>query len=663
MNPPRPPAQNVGILALHFHLPCYAVRQEDLERAHGAPAGKYTAGLGQRELGFGPGGAEDACSRALSACDALLQKHGGAVSARRIGRVDVGTETSPDRSKSIASVICGWLARRVELDEQDKEEGARRQRQRRPLTLVPVEAVDHTHACYGGAAALFAAAAWIESSAWDGQSLALVVATDGASYAPGSPAVATGGGGAAAFLVGAGAPLVLEGWPRRASAAAHAWDFYKPHGRRTTAGGGGRGRTAAGGRSTPGGGGGASVLAAAAHDDDDDDDDADPSCPHWSSHFPVVDGPASTDWFLAAADAAARRWHEQQQQAAAAAAADAKAATAIPPPTPLLESSAAFVCHSPFARMVRKALGRLALQDAAAFVRWRVAVAAEGGGGGGSNDKPHVLLRADALSRLSAEQVSALRGAVAFEAGLPLGSPALGALLGGKEEEDNATPAAAPPAAKAVDAALAAALESELERLAADGLLGQTRVGNAYTASVFLGLASLLERRAGGKEDDSSHTLPPFAPGDRILAFSFGSGVSSTLFSLRVAESGGRVEEEGESAGEGLPPTAAALGASQDLARRLSARPLLSPEDFDAAAAEDEVAACSAPYEPPSVGGVGGGLGGGNVSDLPAGVWYLARVDGRYRRVYARRGEIGKAVEEDEVLEGAVLGGGGGGGG
>lgn len=83
------------------------------------------------------------------------------------------------------------------------------------------------NACYGGTAALFNSAAWVESSAWNPRKpYAIYVAGDVAVYEPG-PARPTGGCGAVAVLVGPGAPIRLM--PRaRASFAEDAYDFYKP---------------------------------------------------------------------------------------------------------------------------------------------------------------------------------------------------------------------------------------------------------------------------------------------------------------------------------------------------------------------------------------------------------------------------------------------------
>ena len=76
------------------------VRQEDLERHDGAPSGKYTVGLGQQGLAF-VGDREDVVSLALTALRRLLDRHG--VSPLEVGRLEVGTESSVDSSKSIKS--------------------------------------------------------------------------------------------------------------------------------------------------------------------------------------------------------------------------------------------------------------------------------------------------------------------------------------------------------------------------------------------------------------------------------------------------------------------------------------------------------------------------------------------------------------------------------
>lgn len=66
----------------------------------------------------------------------------------KIGRLEVGTETILDKSKSVKTVL-------MQLFEDSGN--------------TDVEGIDTTNACYGGTAALFNAIAWVESSAWDGK--------------------------------------------------------------------------------------------------------------------------------------------------------------------------------------------------------------------------------------------------------------------------------------------------------------------------------------------------------------------------------------------------------------------------------------------------------------------------------------------------------------
>ena len=115
----------------------------------------------------------------------LLEKYN--VDPKSIGRIDVGTETIIDKSKSTKTHLMDYFAEAGNTD---------------------VEGVDSKNACYGSTAALFNAVNWIESSSWDGRN-AIVVGGDIAIYAEGSGRP-TGGAGAVAMLIGPNAPLVLE---------------------------------------------------------------------------------------------------------------------------------------------------------------------------------------------------------------------------------------------------------------------------------------------------------------------------------------------------------------------------------------------------------------------------------------------------------------------
>lgn len=195
--------KDVGIINMEVYFPSQYVDQTELETFDGASAGKYTIGLGQTRMGFCDD-REDVASLCLTALERLMQKSGPDVTYKDIGRLEVGTETLIDKSKSVKSILMKLF------DESGNSD---------------VEGVDVSNACYGGTAALFNAVSWVESSYWDGR-YAVVVAADIAVYATGN-ARPTGGAGAVAMLVGPGAGLVLERG-LRGTHVEHVYDFYKP---------------------------------------------------------------------------------------------------------------------------------------------------------------------------------------------------------------------------------------------------------------------------------------------------------------------------------------------------------------------------------------------------------------------------------------------------
>ncbi|CAN3361342.1 hydroxymethylglutaryl-CoA synthase [Diutina catenulata] len=190
--------QNIGIKGIEVYIPTQAVSQAELEKFDGIPAGKYTIGLGQTNMAF-VNDREDIYSFALTAVSKLLKNYN--VDPAQIGRLEVGTETLLDKSKSVKSVLMQLFG-----DNSD------------------IEGVDTVNACYGGTSAVINAINWVESSSWDGRD-AIVVAGDIAIYAEGA-ARPTGGAGAIAMLIGPDAPLVFES--TRGSFMEHAYDFYKP---------------------------------------------------------------------------------------------------------------------------------------------------------------------------------------------------------------------------------------------------------------------------------------------------------------------------------------------------------------------------------------------------------------------------------------------------
>ncbi|XP_012702557.1 hydroxymethylglutaryl-CoA synthase isoform X1 [Setaria italica] len=180
---------------------------------------------------------EDVISMSLTVVASLLQKYN--VDPKLIGRLEVGSETVIDKSKSIKT----WL---MQIFEESGN--------------TDIEGVDSSNACYGGTAALLNCLNWVESKSWDGR-YGLVVCTDSAvchpkspscqcfryihfvpvqhlalnclmqlfmfRFYPEGPARPTGAAAAIAMLIGPDAPISLER-KYRASHMAHAYDFYKP---------------------------------------------------------------------------------------------------------------------------------------------------------------------------------------------------------------------------------------------------------------------------------------------------------------------------------------------------------------------------------------------------------------------------------------------------
>lgn len=196
--PLRP--QNVGIKGISLYVPRTCVSQESLEQHDGVSSGKYTIGLGQTNMVF-VNDREDIYSMCLTAVNNLITRYN--IDTDTIGRLEVGTETLLDKSKSIKSVLMQLF----------------------PNVDGDIEGVDTINACYGGTSALFNAINWITSEyCWDGRD-AIVVCGDIAIYEKG-PARPTGGAGVVAMWIGADAPLVMD--RTRASYMEHVYDFFKP---------------------------------------------------------------------------------------------------------------------------------------------------------------------------------------------------------------------------------------------------------------------------------------------------------------------------------------------------------------------------------------------------------------------------------------------------
>eukprot|EP01132_Coremiostelium_polycephalum_P002620 gene2620-3248_t len=198
---PQHRPSNIGILAMDIYFPQTYVNQTELEIFDGVSSGKYTKGLGQTNMAFS-GDREDIVSMSLSAIKLLMDKYN--IPYQSIGRLEVGTETIIDKSKSVKSSL-------MQLFQEHGNSN--------------IEGIDTINACYGGTNAIFNSVQWIESSYWDGR-YAMVVTGDIAVYEKG-PARPTGGAGVAAILIGPDAPIVMETGLRGVHME-NVYDFYKP---------------------------------------------------------------------------------------------------------------------------------------------------------------------------------------------------------------------------------------------------------------------------------------------------------------------------------------------------------------------------------------------------------------------------------------------------
>lgn len=192
---------DIGILGMEVYFPNIYVDQVEFEEFSGVSKGKYTIGLGQERMSFASD-REDVNTIAMTVVTQLMENY--QIAWSDIGRLEVGTETLIDKSKSTKT----WL---MDLFKKSGNQN--------------IEGVTSINACYGGTNALFNTLNWMESKAWDGR-LGLIVCADLAVYEKG-PARATGGAGAVAILIGPDAPIVFE-TNVRSTHMDHQYDFYKP---------------------------------------------------------------------------------------------------------------------------------------------------------------------------------------------------------------------------------------------------------------------------------------------------------------------------------------------------------------------------------------------------------------------------------------------------
>lgn len=219
--------RNVGLHTIEIYYPQFFFKQVEMEEYDARPdrygpsvIGKYTKGIGQIE-GRLPTDDEDPVSFAMTAVHRLIDrmdKQGFNETYKyaedgkmippwnSVGRLDIGSESLVDRSKSMKAYVMDLFERYGGGD-------------------CNIEGVDMYNACYGGQAAGLCVQNWVESDRWDGR-YGIAVSTD-ISDAPHS-AIFTVGAACTAGLYYPDAPLPHHS--HRASCIQHRFDFFKPVG-------------------------------------------------------------------------------------------------------------------------------------------------------------------------------------------------------------------------------------------------------------------------------------------------------------------------------------------------------------------------------------------------------------------------------------------------
>ncbi|MEF8757964.1 MAG: hydroxymethylglutaryl-CoA synthase [Halobacteriales archaeon] len=178
---------------------------ETFAPAQGEDPEKYTKGLGLYESSF-PDTYEDIVTMGANAAYRLMDRKG--LTPEDIGRIDVATESSFDKSKPISTYVAGCLEQTFDGDFRHANKGERK------------------FACISGTQSLNDAYNWIASGRHRGRK-ALVITTDTALYERDDPGEATQGAGAVAMIVSED-PDVVEFSAEQGFGSVDETDFLKP---------------------------------------------------------------------------------------------------------------------------------------------------------------------------------------------------------------------------------------------------------------------------------------------------------------------------------------------------------------------------------------------------------------------------------------------------
>ncbi|MEC4114705.1 hydroxymethylglutaryl-CoA synthase family protein [Myroides pelagicus] len=196
----------VGIDSIAYYIPKIHLPIETLAKARNIDPLKLKNGLGLHKMALLDVN-QDVVTMAANAVYSLL-KDNPETQPSTVAKLYVGTESSIDNSKPIASYVLGLI-------EQQFGEG----------TLRHCDAVDHTFACIGAVDAMQNAVDFIKANPTQ---KAIVVATDFAKYDLASTGEYTQGAGAIALLISA-EPRILAFTSKIGVSTESVFDFFKPY--------------------------------------------------------------------------------------------------------------------------------------------------------------------------------------------------------------------------------------------------------------------------------------------------------------------------------------------------------------------------------------------------------------------------------------------------
>lgn len=203
------PSTMVKLAAISVYIPPIAVSQEEVSVFCKTSLEKITEGLGQHRMSITMD-SEDSVSLALNALQLLIDDKivQDILSEITIGRLEVGTESSIDKAKSIKSFL-------VDIVGANRTTGA-----------------DITNACLGGVLALENAISWLSTTSYNDETkkypAAIVITSDISMYND-TASIPTGGAGSIAMLLIKGYHSGIDCDTSFNGYWENTIDFYKPH--------------------------------------------------------------------------------------------------------------------------------------------------------------------------------------------------------------------------------------------------------------------------------------------------------------------------------------------------------------------------------------------------------------------------------------------------